>query len=103
MEITNNLITFAAQTIHQNTMTAIQLRAELTREMDLYADNEDILQQVLDFFRSLTRKKPDPMLMSKEDFFKKLEESRQQAREGKVYSKRDDETFDQFFKRMSHV
>ena len=54
--------------------------------MDLYADNEDILQQVLDFFHSLTRKKPDPTLMSKEDFFKKLEESRQQAREGKVKS-----------------
>ena len=67
-------------------MTAIQLRAELMREIDKYADNEDILQQVLDFFRSLTRKKPAPTLMSKEDFFKKLEESRQQAREGKVKS-----------------
>ena len=67
-------------------MTAKQLRAELMREIDKYADNEEILQQVLDFTRSITRKKTDPTEMTKDDFFKKLEESRQQAREGKVQS-----------------
>ena len=56
------------------------------REIDKYADNEEILQQVLDFTRSITRKKTDPTEMTKDDFFKKLEESRQQAREGKVQS-----------------
>ena len=56
------------------------------REIDKYADNEEILQQVLDFIRSITRKKTNPTEMTKDDFFKKLEESRQQAREGKVQS-----------------
>ena len=67
-------------------MTSKQLRAELMREIDKYADNEEILQQVLDFIRSITRKKTNPTEMTKDDFFKKLEESRQQAREGKVQS-----------------
>ncbi|MBR4272934.1 MAG: hypothetical protein IKQ30_08860 [Bacteroidales bacterium] len=58
----------------------------MMREIDKYADNEEILQQVLDFTRSITRKKTDPTEMTKDDFFKKLEESRQQAREGKVQS-----------------
>ena len=92
-----------SQTIHQNTMTAIQLRAELMREIDKYADNEEILQQVLDFIRSITSKKTDPTEMTKAEFFAKLERSRQQAERGEVYSPRPDETFDQFFKRMRNV
>lgn len=82
-------------------MTAIQLRANLFEEIVRNAENEDILQKVLDFFRSLTQKKTDPTEMTKEEFFAKLEKSREQAARGEVYSKRDDESFDDFFKRMS--
>ena len=82
-------------------MTAIQLRANLFEEIVRNAENEDILQKVLDFFRSLTQKKNDPTEMTKEEFFAKLEKSREQAARGEVYSKRDDESFDDFFKRMS--
>lgn len=82
-------------------MTAIQLRANLFEEIVRNAENEDILQKVLDFFRSLTQKKSDPTEMTKEEFFAKLEKSREQAARGEVYSKRDDESFDDFFKRMS--
>ena len=84
-------------------MTAIQLRAELTREMDLYADNEEILQQVLDFIRSITSKKHAPTEMTEAEFFAKIDRSLQQAERGEVYSPRPDETFDQFFKRMRNV
>jgi len=82
-------------------MTAIQLRANLFEEIVRNAENEDILQKVLEFFRSLTQKKTDPTEMTKEEFFAKLEKSREQAARGEVYSKRDDESFDDFFKRMS--
>ena len=82
-------------------MTAIQLRANLFEEIVRNAENEEILQKVLDFFRSLTQKKTDPTEMTKEEFFAKLEKSREQAARGEVYSKRDDESFDDFFKRMS--
>jgi lipoate-protein ligase A len=82
-------------------MTALQLRANLFEEIIRNAENEEILQKVLDFFRSLTQKKTDPTEMTKEEFFAKLEKSREQAARGEVYSKRDDESFDDFFKRMS--
>lgn len=81
-------------------MTAIQLKAEIAREMDIYADNEDILQKVLDYFRALTRKKPDPTEMTEAEFFAKIDRSLQQAERGEVYSPRPDETFDQFFTRL---
>ena len=82
-------------------MTALELRADLLQEIIKNADNTDILQKVLEFFRSLTQKKTDPTEMTKEEFFAKLEKSREQAARGEVYSKRDDESFDDFFKRMS--
>jgi len=44
-------------------MTAIQLRANLFEEIVRNAENEEILQKVLDFFRSLTSKKVDPAEM----------------------------------------
>ena len=38
----------------------------------------------------------------KEQFFAKLDHSRQQAKRGEVFSKRDGETFDQFFTRLEN-
>ena len=81
-------------------MTAIQ--AQLNREIAAYADDENILAQILDFVRTITRKKPDPTEMSKDEFLAKLEHSRQQAQRGEVYSKRPDETFDQLFTRLEN-
>ena len=52
---------------------------------------------VVKFFRSLTKKKKDKTLMTEEDFFNKLEKSRAEAARGEVYSKRERETFDEFF------
>ena len=92
-------------------MTAIQLRAELSHEMDLCGDDETILAQILDFVKSLTHRKSvqtqnvaslQTSEMTKDDFFAKLDHSRQQAQRGEVYSKRNDETFDQFFTRMQN-
>jgi len=82
--------------------TAIQLRAELTHEMELCGDDTNILAQILDFVRSLTHRTPDQTAMTKDEFLAKLDHSRQQAQRGEVYSKRDNETFDQFFTRMQN-
>ena len=83
-------------------MTAIQLRAEITREIDQYADDDNSLAQILDFVKKITTKKPDPTALTKEQFFAKLDHSRRQAQRGEVYSKREDETFDQFFTRLEN-
>ena len=65
-------------------MTALELRADLFEEIIQNADNTDILQKVLDFFRSLTKKKTDKTLMTEADFFLMLEQSRREAAEGKT-------------------
>lgn len=70
--------------------------------MDRYSDDETILAQILDFVRSITHRDPDPTEMTKDEFFAKLDHSRQQAQRGEVYAKRDDETFDQLFTRLQN-
>lgn len=77
-------------------MTAVQLNMDIQNKLGLFSDNVSVLD-------SLISKKDDETLMTKEEYFKMLDESSQQAREGKVHSKRKDETFDEFFKRMANV
>ena len=84
-------------------MTAVQLNMDIQNKLGLFSDDVSVLEKISSFLDSLISKKNDETLMTKEEFFKMLDESSQQAREGKVHSKRKDETFDEFFKRMANV
>ena len=84
-------------------MTAVQLNLDIQNKLGLFADNVSVLEKISSFLDSLISKNDDETLMTKEDFVKMLDESSQQAREGKVHSKRKDESFDDFFKRMENV
>ena len=84
-------------------MTAVQLNMDIQNKLGLFSDNVSVLEKISSFLDSLISKKDDETLMTKEEYFKMLDESSQQAREGKVHSKRKDETFDEFFKRMANV
>ena len=84
-------------------MTAVQLNMDIQNKLGLFSDNVSVLEKISSFLDSLISKKNDETLMTKEEYFKMLDESSQQAREGKVHSKRKDETFDEFFKRMANV
>ena len=66
-------------------MTAMQLNAEILRNMSLIAEDESMMKQLARYLRKLVAKKEDPTLMPKEEFMAKLERSKQQAREGKVH------------------
>jgi len=64
-------------------MTAIQLNAELYRAMGEIADDETLLEKVLKYVKKLaSKKKADPTLMSKEEFFAKLERAEKQIARG---------------------
>ena len=76
---------------------------DIQNKLGLFSDNVSVLEKISSFLDSLISKKDDETLMTKEEYFKMLDESSQQAREGKVHSKRKDETFDEFFKRMANV
>ena len=56
-------------------MTALQLNAELYRAMGKIADDETLMTKVLKYVKRLATKKEDPTLMTKEEFFRRVDEA----------------------------
>ena len=81
-------------------MTAIQLRAELFREMSPLLDSEAAMEKLLKYVRKLAAKKNDPTLMTKEEFFANGDEALEQAQKGQVHRMEPDESLDDFLKRV---
>ena len=64
-------------------MTALQMNAELFRAMSEIADDEALMAKLLKYARKLAKKKEDPTLMSKEEFFRRIDEAEKEIAEGK--------------------
>ena len=81
-------------------MTAVQLQAELLRELSVIVEDESLVKKVLKYVKKLTAKKPDPTLMTKEEFLAKLERGEEEFRQGKTYSMLPGESYVEFRKRI---
>lgn len=81
-------------------MTAIQLRADLFREMSPLLDSEVAMEKLLKYVRKLAAKNNDPALMTKEEFFANVDEALEQAQKGQVHRMEPDESLDVFLKRV---
>ena len=64
-------------------MTAIQMNAELLRNMSIIAEDENLLKRAAKYLRKLAAEKEDPTLMTKEDFFARVDKAREEIRQGK--------------------
>ena len=61
----------------------MQINAELYRAMGEIADDETLMTKVLKYVKKLAaQKKADPTLMTKEEFFAKIENAEQQIERG---------------------
>ena len=68
-------------------MTAIQMNAELLRNMSIIAEDENLLKRAAKYMRKLVaEKQADPTLMTKEEFFARVDEAREQIKQGKSIS-----------------
>ena len=57
-------------------MTAMQLNAEILRNMSIIAEGEKMLKRAAKYLRKLvTEKQADPTLMTKEEFFARVDEA----------------------------
>lgn len=63
-------------------MTTVQLNAQIWRDMSILADSEPMMKRVAKYLRKLVKEKEDPTLMTKEEFFAKIERAEQQAARG---------------------
>jgi len=63
-------------------MTALQMSAELFRTMSEIAEDETLMAKLLKYAKKLVAKKEDPTLMTKEEFFAKVDKSHAQYERG---------------------
>lgn len=58
-------------------MTAIQMNAEILRNMSIIAEDEKLLKRVAKYLRKVVAEKEDPSLFCKEDFFDRIDKAKE--------------------------
>ena len=74
-------------------MTSIQMNAELLRNMSIIAEDENLLKRAAKYLRKLVaEKQADSTLMTKEDFYARVDEAEKEIAEGKgiTFTNKDD-------------
>ena len=65
-------------------MTTIQLNAEILRNLGTLSEDENMLKRVAKYLRKLVaEKKADPTLLTKEEFFARVDKAEKEIAEGK--------------------
>ncbi|MBQ6210936.1 MAG: hypothetical protein IJK42_14395 [Prevotella sp.] len=81
-------------------MTAIQLNAEILRNMSIIAEDENLLKRAAKYLRKLVPEKEGPTLLTKEEFFARVDEAREQIKRGEGVEMLPDESLDDFLQRV---
>ena len=82
-------------------MTATQLNADILQNLGVIANDENALKRVAKYLRKVAKElTSDPTLMTKEDFYNKLEKGEEEYRQGKCYRMLPGEDLDAFLKRI---
>ena len=85
------------------TMTALELNAELYRAMGEIADDETLMTKVLKYVKKLAAaKKADPTLMTKEEFFARVDEAKAQYNRGEGHRMLPDEDLTAYLRRRGY-
>ena len=77
-------------------MTAIQINAEILRNMSIIAEDERLMNRVAKYLRKLVAEKQDPTLFTKEDFFARIDKTK----EGPTYELKDGESITDLIERL---
>lgn len=89
----------AGNTDHQKyKMTAIQLNVEIYRTMSVIAEDEGLLKQALKYLKKLATKRQDETLMTKEEFFARVD----RAKQGKAVAMLPNENLTEFLRRQGY-
>lgn len=82
------------------TTASLPLSAEFLQNLGKVAQDKEMLAKVVKYVKRLVKKKEDPTLMTKEEFFANVDEAMEQARQGKVHRMLPGESLDDFLNRV---
>lgn len=77
-------------------MTAIQMNAEILRNMSIIAEDEQLLKRAAKYLRKLAAEKEDSTRFSKEEFFARIDK----AKDGPTYELKEGESIDDLIRRL---
>ena len=84
-------------------MTPSQLNAEIFQNLSLLSENEDMMVRVAKYLRKLVKEKQaDPTLMSKEEFFAKLDKAEEDYQNGNYTTLMQGESVTDMLKRCGY-
>ena len=80
------------------------MNAEILRNMSIIAEDESLLKRAARYLRKLTAEKEnDTTLLSKEEFFARVDDAREQIKRGEGVEMLPDESLDEFLERVADV
>jgi len=75
--------------------------ADILQSLGAISNNETALARVAKYLHKVVKEQePDPTLMSEEEFFARVDESLEQAKQGKVHRMLPNETLSEFLERV---
>ena len=84
-------------------MTTSQMTAEIFQNLSVLAESEDMMTRVAKYLRKLVKeKKADPTLMSKEEFFEKLDKAEEDYQKGNFTTLQPGESVTDMLKRCGY-
>ena len=84
-------------------MTTLQMNVEFYRAMSEIADDETLLEKAVKYVKKLaTKKRTDPTLLTKEEFYAKLDRAEKQIAEGKGMKMLPNEDLTTFLRRNGY-
>ena len=89
--MSKNCSNFAAAKVNSTIiMTALQLNADIYRNLGIIAEDESMLDKVAKYIRRVAKQmNEDSTCMSKEEYFRRIDEAKKQAENGEVYRFKD--------------
>ena len=83
-------------------MTALQLNADIYQNLAVLSEDQSMLNKAAKYIRRLAKQMTeDPTCMSKEEFFARVDEAREEIRQGKGVRMLPNESLDDFLKRVA--
>ena len=85
-------------------MTALQLNAEIYQSLGVLSQDESMLRRAANYLKRLASElSQDSTLMTKDEFFSRVEEAEREIEEGKGIRMLPDESLDEFLRRVGDV
>ena len=84
-------------------MTAMELNAQIWRDMAAIADSEPLMCKLAKYLKKLVKvKQEDPTLMTKEEFFARVDEAKAQYERGEAHVMLPNENLTEYLRRRGY-